>query len=104
MVRITAMLTQMDRSPETCAGRLTRVEGRLALPALPMFGAPRPERADAVRNRLAILEADDALVSRRGASCVKMDEVSWAAAGDQGLGGLQDRQAGAHGVRALRPG
>src|SRR5450759_614817 len=79
MVRITAMLTQMDRSPETCAGRLTRVEGRLALPALPMFGAPRPERADAVRNRLAILEAAEALVARRGAGCVTMDEVACAA-------------------------
>lgn len=73
------MLTQMDRGPETCAGRLARVEGRLALPALPMFGAPRPERADAVRNRLAILEAAEALVARRGAGCVTMDEVACAA-------------------------
>lgn len=56
--------------------RLLHVEGDLALPALPMLEPPRPERADAARNRLAILDAAERLVARRGAGRVTMDEIA----------------------------
>jgi AcrR family transcriptional regulator len=69
----------MDRSPVTLPSTLTAVEGGLALPALPMLDAPRAERADATRNRLAILEAAERLVAARGVESVTMDEVACAA-------------------------
>lgn len=69
----------MDRSPETLEDRLPEMEVDVALPMLPMLGAPRPGRADAVRNRAAILEAAQRLVADRGALAVTMDEVACAA-------------------------
>jgi AcrR family transcriptional regulator len=51
-------------------------EGGRALPALPLLEPPRRERADAVRNRNAILCAAQRLVAQRGAEGVTMDEVA----------------------------
>jgi AcrR family transcriptional regulator len=69
----------MDRSPETHEGRLSGVQGTLAQSMLPMLEPARHERADAARNRLAILQAAERLVARRGPDCVTMDEVACAA-------------------------
>jgi AcrR family transcriptional regulator len=49
------------------------------LPALPMLEPLRHERADAARNRSAILQAAERLVELRGADAVTMDEVACAA-------------------------
>lgn len=46
---------------------------------LPLLAPASHERADAARNRLAILCAAERLVSQRGADCVTMDEVACAA-------------------------
>jgi len=46
---------------------------------LPMLEPVASERADAARNRNAILCAAERLVSQRGADCVTMDEVACAA-------------------------
>jgi AcrR family transcriptional regulator len=73
------MLTQMDRSPETTTDTLHAVGGHVALPALPMLEPVRHERADATRNRLAILAAAERLVTERGADAVTMDQVACAA-------------------------
>jgi polyketide synthase 12 len=43
---------------------------------LPQLGKPRPERADAVRNRALLLETARILVAERGASDVTMDELA----------------------------
>jgi AcrR family transcriptional regulator len=48
------------------------------LPGLPLL-EPTRERADAARNRSAILCAAERLVAQRGADCVTMDEVACAA-------------------------
>lgn len=45
-------------------------------PLLPMAGEPAPERADAARNREAILAAALHLVRTRGVGCVTMDTVA----------------------------
>jgi AcrR family transcriptional regulator len=50
-----------------------------AEPGLPLLGPDRHERADAARNRNAILCAAERLVSQRGADCVTMKEVACAA-------------------------
>jgi AcrR family transcriptional regulator len=69
----------MDRSPVIAAGRLPDVEGTAAMNALPMLEPARQERADAARNRAAILEAAEGLVAVRGADGVTMDEIACAA-------------------------
>ena len=43
---------------------------------LPQLGKPRPERADAVRNRALLLETARVLVAEHGASDVTMDELA----------------------------
>ena len=43
---------------------------------LPLAGEPAPERADAARNRRAILAAALRLVEQRGVGCVTMDTVA----------------------------
>ena len=43
---------------------------------LPMADEPAPERADAARNREAILAAALRLVETRGVDCVTMDTVA----------------------------
>jgi AcrR family transcriptional regulator len=73
------MLTQMDRSPQLIDDRLRRMEGDVVLGALPILEAPRPGRADAARNRVAVLEAAERLVATYGADAVTMDQVACAA-------------------------
>ncbi len=73
------MLTQMDRSPELVRDRLLGVEAHAALPLLPMLEPVRHERADAARNRVAILEAAERLVAADGADAVTMDQIACAA-------------------------
>jgi AcrR family transcriptional regulator len=46
---------------------------------LPVFPEPRPERADAARNRRRILEAAERLVAERGVEALLMHEVAEAA-------------------------
>jgi AcrR family transcriptional regulator len=48
-------------------------------PELPVAGAPRPERADAVRNRARILAAARTLCEERGVRAVTMSDVARAA-------------------------
>lgn len=79
MVRITAMLTQMDHSPVILTDRLPPMEEAAALTSLPMLEPVRHERADAARNRLAILEAAERLVAERGVDAVTMDGIACAA-------------------------
>jgi len=55
------------------------MEPALAHATLPMLGAVRPERADAARNRAAILDAAGQLVGCNGVEAVTMDEVACAA-------------------------
>src|SRR5271165_6723835 len=69
----------MDRSPVITADRLPGVDGHVGGAALPMLEPPRVERADAARNRAAILAAAERLVVERGADCMTMDEVVCAA-------------------------
>ena len=69
----------MDRSPVSTADRLPGVEGTAATHVLPMLEPARHERADAARNRAAILEAAEGLVADRGADGVTMDEIACAA-------------------------
>ena len=67
----------MDRSPE-----ITETASRAlpdGLPGLPLVEPARQERADAARNRSAILCAAARLVAERGADCVTMEEVACAA-------------------------
>jgi AcrR family transcriptional regulator len=47
--------------------------------ALPVAGRPRPERADAARNRERVLTAARRLFAERGAQAVTMEEVARAA-------------------------
>ena len=46
---------------------------------LPLLGAPRPERADAARNRRRVLDAAAALFAERGVDGITMDDVARAA-------------------------
>jgi AcrR family transcriptional regulator len=46
---------------------------------LPLIGAPAPERRDAARNRMLLLDAAKALVERDGPRAVTMDAVAQAA-------------------------
>lgn len=46
---------------------------------LPVFGQPRPERADAARNRRRILEAAERLMAERGVEGLLMNDVAEAA-------------------------
>jgi AcrR family transcriptional regulator len=69
----------MDRGPVILGDRLPQVEERAALTSLPMLEPVRHERADAARNRLAILEAAERLVAERGAATVTMDGIACAA-------------------------
>lgn len=43
---------------------------------LPLIGAPAPERRDAARNRVLLLDAAQQLVERRGVEAVTMDAVA----------------------------
>jgi AcrR family transcriptional regulator len=43
---------------------------------LPVLGAPRPERADAARNRAKVLRAARRLVARRGVENVTIEEIA----------------------------
>src|SRR5256885_10743403 len=43
---------------------------------LPVVGAPRPERADARRNRLRVLEAADKLFTAHGVRNVSLDAIA----------------------------
>jgi len=46
---------------------------------LPLVGEPRPERADARRNRLRVLEAADRLFTEQGVKNVSLDAIAAAA-------------------------
>ncbi|MGH3090521.1 MAG: helix-turn-helix domain-containing protein, partial [Rubrobacteraceae bacterium] len=46
---------------------------------LPVFGEPRPERADAARNRRRILEAAEGIMAERGVEGLLMNDVAKAA-------------------------
>src|SRR3954464_15733201 len=46
---------------------------------LPLLDAPRPERADAARNRRRVLDAAAALFAERGVDGISMDDVARAA-------------------------
>src|SRR3954447_26410918 len=60
--------------------------------ALPLIDAEPPERADAARNRRAVLDAAARLFARDGASCVTMEAV----AAEAGVGkGTVSRRFGA---------
>jgi AcrR family transcriptional regulator len=68
----------VDYSPEIDEPACGAAALPLQLPELPL-GHARHERADAARNRSAILCAAARLVSERGVACVTMDEVAGAA-------------------------
>jgi AcrR family transcriptional regulator len=44
--------------------------------SLPLFGEPRPERADAVENRRKVLAAAEKLFGTRDPACVTMDAIA----------------------------
>jgi AcrR family transcriptional regulator len=67
----------VDHSPEIGKTRPVQLSPELA--QLPVLEPGRGERADAARNRSAILCAAARLVADRGADCVTMDEVACAA-------------------------
>ncbi len=46
---------------------------------MPVFGEPRPERADAVRNRRRILEAAERIMAEQGVECLSVSDVAEAA-------------------------
>ncbi len=52
---------------------------RSASQRLPVLGEPRPERADARRNRLRVLEAADRLFTEHGVKNVSLDAIAAAA-------------------------
>jgi AcrR family transcriptional regulator len=52
---------------------------RSASQQLPVLGEPRPERADAKRNRLRVLEAADRLFTEHGVKNVSLDAIAAAA-------------------------
>src|SRR4051812_8614018 len=51
---------------------------------LPVVGEPRPERADARRNRLRVLEAADRLFTEHGVKNVSLDAIAAEAGGGRG--------------------
>jgi AcrR family transcriptional regulator len=51
----------------------------MPVPELPLFDAPRPERADAARNRRRVLATAAALFAERGVEAVAMDDIARAA-------------------------
>lgn len=56
---------------------ITRVIGEMSDPVLlPLADSPPPERRDAARNRVALLEAAERLVAAHGVSAVTMDAVA----------------------------
>jgi AcrR family transcriptional regulator len=55
------------------------MEGDAGVRALPMLEPARPGRADAARNRIAVLEAAENLVAGQGADAVTMDQIACAA-------------------------
>jgi AcrR family transcriptional regulator len=67
----------VDHSPETAKGRVSAFA--TGLPGLPLLEPGRAERADAARNRGAIICAAQRLVAERGVDRVTMDEVACAA-------------------------
>jgi AcrR family transcriptional regulator len=69
----------VDHSPEISTPLLQAIDPPAGLPVLPLLEPTRQERADAARNRLAILCAAERLVSEQGADRVTMDEVACAA-------------------------
>jgi len=71
-------ITQVDQSPETIEIQAKAVARIAPLPGLPLLEQGH-ERADAARNRNAILCAAARLVAERGAGGVTMDEVACAA-------------------------
>jgi AcrR family transcriptional regulator len=73
---MSAMLTQMDRSPVIPPFTLPPVKATPELRALPMLEPVRRERADAARNRATILAAAERLVAARGAAAITMDQVA----------------------------
>ena len=64
-----SMHTEAGSSPDRVAARAR----------LPVFGEPRPERADAARNRRRILEAAERLVAEQGVEGLCMGDVAGAA-------------------------
>src|SRR3954451_20672941 len=71
----------MDRGPFRCHHCSTETDrGPVILwttmAALPLIDAEPPERADAARNRRAVLDAAARLFARDGASCVTMEAVA----------------------------
>jgi len=69
-------IAEVDQSPNTPEEQ-RQAQARPA--GLPLVDSIRRERADAARNRSAILCAAERLVGERGADCVTMDEVASAA-------------------------
>ncbi len=69
----------MDYSPVHDASRLGPVHGDGERLALPMLAPLRHERADAARNRTAVLAAAGRLVAAQGAAMVTMDQIACAA-------------------------
>src|ERR1700755_1922958 len=116
----------MDRGPFRCRHCSTETDRgpvilSITMSALPLIDAEPPERADAARNRRAVLDAAARLFARDGANCVTMEAVAAEAGGGKGRGfprlrrrgeprargdlRLRDRPAGAHDPRraAARP-
>src|SRR3954465_11986360 len=71
----------MDRGPFRCHHCSTKTDRgpvilSTTMAALPLIDAEPPERADAARNRRAVLDAAARLFARDGASCVTMEAVA----------------------------
>src|SRR3954454_21847628 len=71
----------MDRGPFRCHHCSTKTDRgpvimSITMAALPLIDAEPPERADAARNRRAVLDAAARLFARDGVSCVSMDAVA----------------------------
>jgi AcrR family transcriptional regulator len=75
VVRLGARITQVDQSPDTVK---TQCQPGLSA-GLPLLEPNQHERADAARNRAAILCAAERLVAQQGADRFTMDEVACAA-------------------------
>src|ERR1700755_897911 len=71
----------MDRGPFRCRHCSTETDRgpvilSITMSALPLINAEPPERADAARNRRAVLDAAARLFARDGATCVTMEAVA----------------------------